>query len=49
LDEKTTQADYLGIGSNKVLAKMMAKFNREDAMNEEVKFSDMMVPFSCIH
>jgi len=35
--------DYLGIGQNKVLAKMMAKFNREDAMNEEVKFSDMMV------
>lgn len=36
--------DYLALGNNKNLEKMLAKFNREDATTkEEVKFSDMMV------
>lgn len=37
-------SDYLGLGPNKVLEKMLSKYNRENATTkEQVKFSDMMV------
>jgi len=36
--------DYLGLGTNKILEKMLSKYNRENAtVKEEVKFTDMMV------
>jgi len=42
--EGLTVGDYLALGPNKTLEKMLAKYNREDATTkEQVKFSDMMV------
>jgi serum/glucocorticoid-regulated kinase 2 len=43
-DERSCEADYLGIGLNEKLIKMMSKFNKENsAMTETVIFSDNMV------
>ena len=36
--------DYLGLGPNKILEKMLSKYNKEDATTkEQVRFSDYMV------
>jgi len=42
--EGMVATDYLSLGPNKILEKMLSKFNREDATTkEQVRFSDMMV------
>jgi serum/glucocorticoid-regulated kinase 2 len=42
--DRTCETDFLGIGNNKTLVKMMQKFNRDDTeMTERVHFSDFVV------